>query len=123
MPEIYEFPNSRPERPRVLPDSPAAPRRADRRNGVDVPFLVLTLLLLAVGLVMLLSASYAMAYFETVTESGDAQPMHYFITQAIYAVFGIVALVIVSFIPLSFMRKLSIPRVPAGIAAVGQRSC
>ncbi len=111
MPEIYEFPNSRPERPRVLPDSPAAPRRADRRNGVDVPFLVLTLLLLAVGLVMLLSASYAMAYFETVTESGDAQPMHYFITQAIYAVFGIVALVIVSFIPLSFMRKLSIPSV------------
>ena len=61
MPEIYEFPNSRPERPRVLPDPPAAPRRADRRNGVDVPFLVLTLLLLAVGLVMLLSASYAMA--------------------------------------------------------------
>ena len=111
MPEIYEFPNSRPERPRVLPDPPAAPRRADRRNGVDVPFLVLTLLLLAVGLVMLLSASYAMAYFETVTESGDAQPMHYFITQAIYAVFGIVALVIVSFIPLSFMRKLSIPSV------------
>ena len=108
MSEIYEFPNPQPEHPRVLPDPPAAERRADRRYGVDVPFLVLTLLLLAVGLIMLLSASYAMAYFETVTESGDAQPMHYFITQAIYAACGIAALVIVSFVPLSFMRKLSL---------------
>ena len=111
MSEIYEFPNPQPEHPRVLPDPPAAERRADRRYGVDVPFLVLTLLLLAVGLIMLLSASYAMAYFETVTESGDAQPMHYFITQAIYAVCGIAALVIVSFVPLSFMRKLSLAAV------------
>ena len=107
MSEIYEFPNPRPERPQVLPDPPAAVRRADRRNGIDVPFLVLTLLLLAAGLVMLLSASYAIAYFDTVTESGDAQPMQYFIKQIIFAACGIAAMIVVSFFPLSILRKLS----------------
>ena len=115
MSEIYEFPDRQPERPHVLPDPPAALRRADRRNGVDVPFLVLTLLLLAVGLVMLLSASYAMAYFETVTENGDAQPMHYFISQAIYSGIGIVVLIVTSFIPLSFIRRFSLPGILAAL--------
>jgi cell division protein FtsW len=115
MSEIYEFPDRQPEHPHVLPDPPAALRRADRRNGVDVPFLVLTLLLLAVGLVMLLSASYAMAYFETVTENGDAQPMHYFISQAIYSGIGIVVLIVTSFIPLSFIRRFSLPGILAAL--------
>ena len=91
MPEIYEFPDQAKERPDTLPHPPAAadhPSRRIRRGRVDVPFLVLTLLLLAVGLIMLLSASYAIAYFDTVTETGEAEPLHYFITQAIYALLG-----------------------------------
>ena len=52
------------------------PRRAKRdltveqqlaRGPVDLPLLILTLLLLGVGLIMVLSASYATAYYDTKT--------------------------------------------------------
>ena len=111
MSEIYDFPYEKPERPEVLPepDKRTARRRRGHPGRIDVPFLVLTLLLLAVGLVMLLSSSYAIAYFDTVTETGEANPMQYFTTQSIYAALGIVALIIVSYIPLGFLRKLAIP--------------
>ncbi len=108
MPEIYDFPNQQPERPEVLPEPDERLRRRRGRLGrMDVPFLVLTLLLLAVGLIMLLSASYAIAYFDTVTETGEANPMQYFTSQAIYAGLGIAALIVVSFIPMTFLRRLS----------------
>ena len=111
MSENYEFPYQRPEQPEVLPepDERIVRRRRGRAGRIDVPFLVLTLLLLAVGLIMLLSASYAIAYYETVADGGEANPMKYFTTQAVYAALGILALIVVSYIPLSFVRKLSIP--------------
>ena len=109
MAELYDFPYQKQEQPEVLPEPEERPAR--RRGGclgrVDVPFLVLTLLLLAVGLIMLLSSSYAIAYFETVTDTGEAAPMRYFTTQAIYAGIGIAAMIVVSFIPMNFLRKLS----------------
>ena len=111
MSEIYDFPYQQPERPEVLPepDERITRRRRGRPGRIDVPFLVLTLLLLAVGLVLLLSASYAIAYYETLTDNGEANPMKYFTTQSVYALLGIAALLVVSYIPLSFLRKLSIP--------------
>jgi len=118
MPEIYEFPDQAKERPDTLPHPPAAadhPSRRIRRGRIDVPFLVLTLLLLAVGLIMLLSASYAIAYFDTVTETGEAEPLHYFITQAIYALLGVAALIVTSYLPMSFLRSLSIPSIAAAL--------
>ena len=108
MAELYDFPYQKPDRPEVLPEPEQKPARRRARLGrLDVPFLVLTMLLLAVGLIMLLSSSYAIAYFETVTDTGEAAPMRYFTTQAIYAAIGIVAMIVVSFIPMSFLRKLS----------------
>ena len=109
MAELYDFPYQKPEQPEVLPEPEQKParRRGGRLGRIDVPFLVLTLLLLAVGLIMLLSSSYAIAYFETVTDTGEAAPMRYFTTQAIYAAIGIGAMIVVSFIPMSFLRKLS----------------
>ena len=45
-------------------------RRLHRaREGVDIPFLALTLLLLTVGLVMLYSASFAQSAYDTGYES------------------------------------------------------
>ena len=38
-----------------------------RRGGVDQPFAALTLLLLTIGVVMVLSASYARAYYSEAT--------------------------------------------------------
>ena len=46
------------------------------RGPIDVPFLLLVLLLTGVGLIMLLSASFPSAYYE----SGD--PLYYFKRQA-----------------------------------------
>ena len=40
-------------------------RRNFARTSVDIPFLILVLLLLAVGLVMLYSASYAQSEYDT----------------------------------------------------------
>ena len=111
MSEIYEFPNQQPERPRVLPDPPPDTRKVARSCGVDVPFLVLTLLLLAAGLILLLSASYALAYFGTVNTEAGAQPMKYFISQCIFAAVGLLAMAFLSFFPLSIMRKLAIPAI------------
>ena len=109
MAELYDFPYQKPQQQEVLPEPEQKParRRGGRLGRVDVPFLVLTLLLLAVGLIMLLSSSYAIAYFETVTDTGEAAPMRYFTTQAIYAAIGIGAMIVVSYIPMSFLRRLS----------------
>ncbi|MBQ6117087.1 MAG: putative lipid II flippase FtsW [Oscillospiraceae bacterium] len=57
---------------------------------MDIPFLLLTLLLTAIGLVMVFSASFPSAYYE----SGD--PAYYFKRQAIFAALGIVAMFVVS---------------------------
>ena len=60
------------------------------KGRMDIPFLLLTLLLTAIGLVMVFSASFPSAY----TENGD--PAYYFKRQAIFAVIGIVAMFAIS---------------------------
>ena len=60
------------------------------KGQLDLPFLLLALLLTGVGLLMLFSASFPSAYYE----SGD--PAYYLKRQAIFAVLGIVAMVVVS---------------------------
>lgn len=58
------------------------------RGNMDIPFLLLVLLLTGVGLVMLFSASFPSAYYET----GGANPAYYFKKQAIFAVLGLIAM-------------------------------
>ena len=71
------------------------------RGKLDMPFLLLTLLLTAVGLVMVFSASFPSAYYE----SGD--PAYYFKRQAVFAVLGIVAMFVVAKINYQRWRGLS----------------
>ena len=59
------------------------------KGSMDVPFLLLTLLLTGIGLMMLFSASFPSAYYET----GSAG--YYFKRQAIFAAAGIVAMLVV----------------------------
>ena len=40
------------------------------RGPVDIPFMLVTLLLLTIGVVMVLSASYASAYYDVSKETG-----------------------------------------------------
>ena len=61
---------------------------AAKGGRIDVPFLLLTLLLTAIGLVMLFSASFPSAYYET----GDAA--YYFKRQAIFAAMGLAGMVV-----------------------------
>ena len=118
MPQLYHHQGSRRGIPAdALPAQSRAEggdlRRSRKRGRIDVPFFLLTLLLLAAGLVMLLSASYADAYYETVGGEGPANPMYYFTRQLGLAALGIAALVVMSFIPLSFLRRLSFIALPA----------
>lgn len=52
------------------------------RGPIDLPFLVLVVLLSGIGLVMLLSASFPSAYYET----EGANPLFYFVRQGVFAV-------------------------------------
>ena len=64
--------------------------RVEDRGMLDVPFLVLVLLLVCIGLIMMFSASYARAYFKT------GNSTYYFIRQAGFAVFGLGAMYLAS---------------------------
>jgi len=59
------------------------------KGSMDIPFLLLALLLTGIGLMMLFSASFPSAYYET----GSAG--YYFKRQAIFAAAGIVAMLVV----------------------------
>lgn len=77
------------------------------RGQMDVPFLLLTVLLVVVGLVMLLSASYPSAYYDLKgTTGGD--PFFYFKRQLIYAVLGIGVMYLVSRLNYQGLRGLAV---------------
>ena len=65
------------------------------QEGMDLPYLLLTLLLTAVGLIMLFSASFPRAYYVTGNSAS------YFLSQLLFAALGIVAMYLVSRIPYS----------------------
>lgn len=72
------------------------------RGMIDVPYLVLTVLLVVIGLIMLFSASYARAYYKT------GNSARYFISQLIFAVMGMGVLFVFSRIPYEWYQKLSL---------------
>lgn len=76
---------------------------AEVRGAVDLPFLILTLLLVAIGLVMLFSASFASSY----SESGNAA--FYFIKQLIFAAAGLAIMYVASLINYQSLRALAFP--------------
>lgn len=66
---------------------------------MDQPYLLLTLLLLAIGLLMLFSASYARAYYLTDNSAS------YFTSQLLFAVVGVGAMIFISRVPYSWYQK------------------
>ena len=73
------------------------------RGPMDLPFLMLTLMLLGIGLIMMVSASYATAYYK------DGEPFVYISRQAMFGVLGLVALYAVSRINYQRFRWMSVP--------------
>ena len=74
-----------------------------RQQGVDIPFLVLILLLLAVGLTMLYSASYAQSEYDT----GYTSSTRYLQKQGICALVGLAAMFFFSRLPAKLWSKLA----------------
>ena len=82
--------------------------KEDRRTvgaTVDIPFLTLVLLLLAVGLAMLYSASSAQSMYDTHYESST----RYLMKQAVCAVLGLGCMVLFSRIPANLWFRLAWP--------------
>ena len=76
---------------------------------IDLPFLALVLLLTAIGLIMVLSASYASAMYnlDAATNTGG-DPLFYFKRQFGFAVLGVVAMFIISKIDYQHFRWMSV---------------
>lgn len=77
--------------------------KREQAGLVDLPFLALSVLLTALGLVMIFSASYARALYET----GDSA--YFFKRQLMFAIVGIAAMLAVSRMRPELLRKLAFP--------------
>ena len=71
------------------------------RGPIDLPFLMLVLLLLGIGLIMMFSASYATAYYH------NGNPMVYISRQAVFGGFGVAMMYVISKINYQTFRTLS----------------
>ena len=82
--------------------------REAAKGQMDLPFLILTLLLTTIGLIMLFSASFPRAYYDT----GDGT--YYFKRQAIFAAIGLVGMFVVG--KFNYQRWRGAARILVGIA-------
>ncbi|HIR11924.1 MAG TPA: cell division protein FtsW [Candidatus Fimenecus excrementavium] len=73
---------------------------------MDIPFLLLVITILTIGLVMLFSASYTYAYYN---EDGDST--YFFKRQLIFAVVGVVAMLLVSKVRYDYFKLFAIPAI------------
>lgn len=85
-----------------------------KRAGMDISFLALVVILLAIGVTMVLSASFVRAYFDPggVTKG---KATYYFIRQFIFAALGVAAMIICSRLPVGFYKRFSMPVLIAAV--------
>lgn len=85
-----------------------------KRAGMDISVLALVVILLAIGVTMVLSASFARAYFDPggVTKG---KATYYFIRQFIFAALGVAAMIICSRLPVGFYKRFSMPVLIAAV--------
>ncbi len=75
-----------------------------RGMGLDLPFLLLVLVLVIIGLIMMFSASYPIAYYSSKTENDS---YFYLKRQLIFAVCGVAAMLGISFFNYNKLHKLA----------------
>ena len=75
------------------------------RGPLDLPFLMLVVLLVGIGLIVVFSASYAAAYYDEDISS----PLFYIQRQAVFAVAGLGVMYVVSRLNYQRLRWLSVP--------------
>ncbi len=108
MKKTIQFPNPDTEEHERLPEpeqirQPREKILLDERGMLDMPFLVLTVLLVLIGVVMMFSASYASAY------ATEGSSTYYFARQGLFAVAGIGIMLFVSRLNYQMWRYLSRP--------------
>ena len=77
-------------------------------RSFDTSFFVLVVLLLTMGLVMVLSSSYARAYYDPGKVTGG-NALYYFVRQLLFAGFGLAAMLFASRLPMSIYRRFALP--------------
>ena len=70
-------------------------------KGIDIPFVLLIFVLLAIGITMMFSASYPVAYYEI----GDSY--YYLKRQLIFALIGLVVMIAVSFVDYHYYHRFA----------------
>jgi len=86
-----------------LPDIDAGEEDIKLKRGpMDMPFFLLVLVILVIGVITVLSASFANAYYD------NKSPTYYFGRQFIFAVLGIAAMLFISRLPVKLFRKFSL---------------
>ena len=73
------------------------------KNGMDVPFFLIMLVLMTIGLVMLLSASYIYAFHN----SGSGDSLYYFKRQIIFAVLGVCGMLVYSRLNYKYLKLVT----------------
>ena len=105
MASEYEFPrtygkeNSETPKENNLRDYSES--RIINRGRMDLPFLVLTIMILTIGVVMVFSASFARSYYETGNAAGV------FLRQLIFAVGGVALMIVASRVKPRTIRRYS----------------
>jgi cell division protein FtsW len=74
---------------------------SETRGTMDMPFFILTLILLGIGLIMVFSASFARAYYE------EGNPTKYFTHQLLFSISGVALMLLTSRININVMRRMS----------------
>lgn len=93
-----------------LPEKNNREAALKERYRMDLPFLLLTLILVGIGVVMMFSASYARAYQE------QQNSTYFFTRQLVFAIVGLVALLLAGRVNYHYWRRFSV--ILMGIAVV-----
>lgn len=75
------------------------------KTGADRYFLMLILLLVAIGLITLFSASYPLSIYESTRNTGTPDGLAYIKRQAEFALIGLGVMFLISMVPYNFYRK------------------
>lgn len=82
-------------------------------KGIDIPFLIIVLILLTVGIVMMFSASYPVGFY------GEGDSYYYLKKQVVFAAIGLVAMFAVSYLNVNFFNKKIVALILLAVSYVG----
>ncbi len=74
----------------------------------DGPFFLVSMLLLAVGVIMVFSSSYARAWYDPGNVTGG-NAAYYFLRQFVFALMGVATMLVASRIPMAVYRRYALP--------------